>query len=528
MIKVFKKEIGGLHEAAYLLAFFTILSQILGLVRDRLLTYFLGVGADLDIYYAAFKIPDIIFFFSASVVSVSVLVPFIAEKMEEGNENAKKFTNSVFALFSVFIIVVSIVAFFVMPYILPVLFPRFSPESMSTLVNLSRILLLQPILLGVSNFFGSIVQSFRQFIVYASGPVLYNAGIIIGIIFLYPYFGLYGLVYGVLIGALLYILVQIPTIVEKGFFPKFSLDIDWPKIKKVVVIALPRTFTLGVGSLSILFLVSLASRIMEGSVSIFSLSMNLQSVPLAVVGVSYSMAAFPLLSSLFSKNKIEAFINEIKVSLQHIIFWSLPIIALFVVLRAQIVRVILGSSTKFTWTDTKLTAAVFAMFTISVLAQAVVMLFTRVYYSAKITYVPLIVNSICAGLSVILGFAFLRIFRSYPWFSEFMSDLWRVDSVTGNEVLMLALGFTVSAILNALILWYLLEKKFGGFTRGVIKTFIQSMVSALFIGVISYSMLNVFDSIFALDTVVGVFLQGFCSGIIGIAVGIIFLVVVGN
>ncbi|MCX6716422.1 MAG: oligosaccharide flippase family protein [Candidatus Taylorbacteria bacterium] len=523
MLKVLSKEVGGLHEAAYLLAFFAILSQILALVRDRLLTYHFGAGTQLDLYYAAFKIPDIIFVFAASAVSISVLVPFLVERMEDSKEKTKEFVNSIFTCFSLAIIVISVVAWIVMPYIMPWFFKGFGVDKMHTLIMMSRILLLQPILLGVANFFGSIAQAHRQFMMYASGPILYNIGIIIGIILFYPIFGLYGLVLGVLLGALFHVAIQTPAVLEKGLLPRLTFPVIWHSVKKVWYLALPRTFTLGVGSLSILFLVAMASRMTEGSVAIFNLASNLQGVPLAIVGTSYSLAAFPVLAKFFVEGKKELFVSEIRIALQHIIFWSLPVIALFVVLRAQIVRVILGASTKFTWSNTRLTAAVLAIFALSVLAQAVIMLFTRAYYAAKETATPLIINSISAVLTIIFAYGALHIFRSSEWVRTTLASVFRVENVSGNEVLMLALGSAIASILNGIVLWILIEKKFSGFSGGALRTFWRALAGSVTMGAVSYIFLNIFDGVFSLDTVVGVFLQGFLAGIIGIASGIFVL-----
>ncbi len=151
-------------------------------------------------------------------------------------------------------------------------------------------------------------------------------------------------------GAFFHLAVQIPVIIREGFVPKLSFSIDFRSIKKVLTLSLPRTFALSVGHISILALISLASLISAGSISIFQLSFNLQSVPLSIIGVSYSVAAFPTLSRLFSSGEKQKFFDHFANAARHIIFWSMPVIFLFIVLRAQIVRVILGSGA-FNWDD---------------------------------------------------------------------------------------------------------------------------------------------------------------------------------
>ncbi|MEK7065941.1 MAG: lipid II flippase MurJ, partial [Patescibacteria group bacterium] len=197
------QEIGGLHQAAYLLGFFAILSQVLGLVRDRLLAASFGAGQTLDIYYAAFRIPDFIFITVGSMVSVSVLIPFLMNKMKEGEEEGRKFIGNIFFFFFLLVVVISGITFFLVPTLSPILFPGFDSDKLAQVIILTRVLLLSPIFLGLSNIFGTLTQTYKRFFLYALSPILYNVSIISGILFFYPMFDLVGLVYGVILGAFL-------------------------------------------------------------------------------------------------------------------------------------------------------------------------------------------------------------------------------------------------------------------------------------------------------------------------------------
>ncbi len=526
-MNLLKKEISGLHEAAYLLGLFAFVSQLLAVVRDRLLTYYFGAGSELDVYYASFKVPDTIFVMAASVVAVSILVPIIVEKSEKGKIEEKEFINSIFSFFSVFMIIVSIVSFFIMPYIINIIYSGMTPEKIEEVTKLSRILLLQPFILGFANLFGSIVQVHKQFFVYALGPIFYNFGIIFGIVFFYEYLGLSGLILGVILGALLQLIIQIPAIKHNDLIPRFS-RFNITVIKHVINQSLPRTISLGVGTVAVLFLTAFASRMAEGSISIFTLAFNLQGVPLVIIGMSYSLAAFPALSRMYTRNDIQGFVAEIKSSLGHIIFWSWPVIILFVVLRAQIVRVILGSSSKFTWSDTKLTAAVFSIMVLSVLGQAVVLLITRAFYAAKNTYIPLVVNSFAAIMMVVFSLIFIDVYDICPDFKNWITHLMRVDGTVGSEVLMLSVGFSLSLLMNGVLLWVIFVKKFKSDYSDLSRTFIQSLFSSLVMGLVTYFSLNIFSRIFNIDTVIGVFLHGFVSGMMGIIVGISVLKLLNN
>ncbi|MAZ40777.1 murein biosynthesis integral membrane protein MurJ [bacterium] len=528
IVRLFNKDFGGLHEAAFLLGISAFGSQILALVRDRLFASTFGAGTTLDVYYASFRVPDIIYVLVASLVAATVLIPFITEKLgEERRQELNNFLSSILTFFLLLMIIVSLVAYVLMPTLADIVVPGFSDENKETFIELSRLLLLSPFLLGLSNLFGSVVQTMRRFFVYALTPIVYNLAIIFGLLFLYEPFGIKGLVYGVILGALFHFIIQIPTVVRSGIFPRITFVPDFSSIKKVVTLSLPRTLTLSVNHILIIVFVALASRIEEGSIAIFNLSYNLQSVPLAIIGMSYSVAAFPTLSRLFSNGDKSHFVQYIVAAGKHIIFWSLPVLSLFVVLRAQIVRTILGAG-EFTWTDTRLTAAALALFSFSVVAQGLINLFVRGYYAAGNTKKPLYVNLVSGLVSVVLGFVFLSIFSSVPGFRDFFENLFRVEGIPGTSVLMLPLAFSVGALLNLSLIWLLFKKEFREYYVSIRKSVFQSLAAALLMGIVAYYLLQVFDDVFDINTFWGIFLQGFLSGIAGIVVGILFLETLGN
>lgn len=525
------KEINGLHEAAYLLGMFALLSQVLALVRDRLLAHLFGAGAALDTYYAAFRVPDIIFVAIASIVSVYVLIPFLAEKSVISKEREKEFINTIFSAFFFIIIAVSSVAFIFASHLMKLFFPGLADSAQfGDLILLTRALLLQPIFLGASNLFASITQIHHKFILYALSPVLYNVGIISGVIFLYPVFGFIGLGIGVVLGAILHLSIQLPFIVKNGFLPKVTLGQLWHNfsdVRKVIFLSLPRTLALSAHQISFLFLASIASLMASGSIAVFNLSFNLQSVPLTIIGVSYSVAAFPTLAKMFSNGQKKEFLEQMLVATKHIIFWSFPAIALFIVLRAQIVRVILGSG-EFDWADTRLTAAALALFAVSIAAQGLILLFVRGYYAAGNTKKPLILNLISASLVVVFSFILVKLFAGSAAFQYFIESLLRVEGMDGVSVLMLPLGYSLATLLNAMALWFVFQIDFSSFSKSLSRTFFQSFSASIIMGFVSYEFLDVFDNLFALNTFWGIFSQGLFAGIVGIATGVLMLALLQN
>jgi putative peptidoglycan lipid II flippase len=322
-------------------------------------------------------------------------------------------------------------------------------------------------------------------------------------------------------------LIQLPFIIKQGFAPQFRWLSDMQPVWRVMRTSLPRTFTLSTNKLTILALVSIGSVLAPGSIAIFNFSFNLQSAPMAIVGASYSLAAFPTLSQYFTDNDHQGFMTEIATAVRYVLFWSLPLIALFVVLRAQIVRVILGAG-EFGWEATQLTAASLGLFVISVAAQSLVLVFVRAFYAADDTITPLVSNIIGAGVIIGGAFGLVEIFRSASAVRFFLEDLLRVSSVGNTSVLGLPLAYSLGSFLNAGILWLAFRWRIGSLFAGVRKSAFQSAAGAVVTGFSAYYGLVFFGQFLDLTRAVNVFLQGFGAGVIGIAAGALTLWLLDN
>lgn len=538
IFRIFNKEYANVNQAALLLGFFAFLSQVLALFRDRSIAHFIGPSPLLDTYYAAFRIPDLIFICIASLASITVIIPFLSAKMQDGEvtESAKKYLNDIFTVFFLTMCLVSLVAFVLMPYLIKLIAPGFTHAQQLKVIDLSRIMLLSPIFLGLSNLFGTVTQLFRKFFVYSLSPILYNVGIIIGVIFLYPIFSINGLAVGVALGAFMHFAIQAIASHGCGFTPKLSfsfnsknkfLNVDFSDIKKAVLTSFPRTLGLAFNNMSLIAIISLASFLKAGSISIFNFSFNLQSVPLNIIGVSYAVAAFPTLARSVSVGRMEDFRNHLKSAGRSIVFWALPTTFLFIVVRAQIVRVILGSGS-FSWDNTRLVAASLAIFSVSVVAQGMIALLSRAYYAIGDTKTPLTVNFLCSVIIMVLSYVFMHIFEHFIMFRYFIESLLKVTDIPGTEVLMLPLAYSIGTTINFILHWVYVRKDFMNGESFITKTFFQSLGAAFFLGFTAYLSLNILSPIFGTTTFLGVFLQGFISGIIGILVAILVLYLLKN
>ncbi len=501
------KEIKGLHQAAYVLALFTLASQLLAIVRDRVLAHRFGAGETLDVYYAAFRIPDLLFVLFASVLSVYVLLPFVLRASQESREVANRLLSQLFSLFLLGYVFVSALVWLSAPYLSLYIFPGFDAAMQSDLVAMMRLLLLQPFLLGISSLLGVVTQMHHRFVVYAISPLFYNIGIIFGAIYLYDVMGITGLIWGVILGALGHVLIQIPFVWRTGLLPRLTFRFDVREIFTILTVALPRALTLSLSQVQLTFFVFLASLMSIGSVTVMQLANNLYTVPLAIIGASYSVAAFPTLAALLTEKRLHEFSSYVLTALRHIIFWGLPTIALIIVLRAHIVRIILGSGA-FGWDATRLTAAVLAIFALALVFQSMLLVILRAFYAGGKAMLPLLLMICGVGVGTISAFLL------YWWFSvdadvlRTVSQVFRIEDVSGSVVLAIPLGFIIGVIVEFVLMAVAFQRVFQTSWRPLVRPTVVAICAAAAGGVATYGMLQFVVEGVNQNTFIGVFLQG--------------------
>jgi len=516
--KIFHADLGNVHHAAFWLGFFGILSATLGLLRDRLLAGTFGASRELDIYYAAFRVPDFLYTILLLFTASTAIIPIFLKNFNEDKEKAAELLGSIIIYFSFALLVLSAVAFFFMPEFVKFSLPGFSEEDLGRTTLLSRILLLSPIFLGFSNIFSSVAQAFRRFFVYGLAPVFYNIGIILGISVFYNFFGLPGLAWGVALGALLHMALQIPSLRNVGVLPKFKEIKGRSELLKIMWLSLPRTLGLSITQFTTLILTGIASTFYQGSIAIFNLALNLEYIPVTIVGLSYSVAAFPNLVSFSLSKAKDDFRKHFSAAIRHIMFWTFPMAVLILVLRAQIVRVILGSGA-FNWADTRLTAAALAILSLAIIFQSLFMLLVRAFYAEGESWRPLAINIVSALLSIGAAFWFSSEFSTGGVLADFFRTALKLDGIADLRVIALSLGIFIGGFFNFIFLFLAFRASFGWFpTDGIGRAVFQIISASLIAGLVSYWGLNVFSLFFNLHTFLGVFLQGFLAGILGILV----------
>ncbi|MFA5080056.1 MAG: murein biosynthesis integral membrane protein MurJ [Candidatus Paceibacterota bacterium] len=460
--KAISSEQSTIKGAAILLAVTVFLSRILGLVRDRLLAGSFGAGTDLDIYFAAFRIPDLVFniLFAGSVV-VSLL-PIFAEYQQKNKNESWKIINIMinFFLISFFIFFIFFLIF--TPQIISSTISEFSPSAKEATVALSRMIFISVLFFGISSILSTVLNYFNRFVAYSLAPIFYNLGIIFGIVFLVPYLGIYGAGLGVVIGSLAHLLIQLPTAIKCGFKYEPILNIKHPAIKNLFVLMLPRAIAASASQINFIIATAIAAGIGTGAISIFYLSNNLRYVPIGIIGISFATAAFPTFSKFWAEGNKEGFRRSFYSVFVQMLYLSLPIGLMFFVLRNLIVETILQSG-QFGSASTEITAACLGMYFISTFAQCLVPLILRGFFSLKDTVTPTIIALAFVAISYIFSNFFVQIFQESNILVDAVRFVFKIDGAINFQVLGLVFGFNLALLSEFLLLIYFFYKKVGDF-----------------------------------------------------------------
>jgi putative peptidoglycan lipid II flippase len=514
VVQFITRGVEGLHTAAYIVAALTFGSQVLALLRDRVFATVIGPGETLDYYYAAFKLPDFYFALFASLFSAYVLLPLLAK---EGGENAMRRVLGQACVS--FLILMGIAAFLTWAFadeVAHLLFPEFmARDTAPEFLTLFSLMLVQPIILGLSGVLSSATQLRKQFFAFSLSPILYNVGIVAGA-FLVPTLGSVALAYGVLCGTLLSLLLQVSVLFASNTLPIPSLP-SKEFIRHLSIHAIPRALALSFSTLTILVLTIYASTFVSGSVTLFSFASNVGGVPLTLVGAAYSVAAFPTLAALYAGNHREEFVRRITDAMRHIFLWSSLATVLFIVLRAHIVRIIFGTGL-FGWDETRLTAALLALFVASLVAQGVLMLLSRGYYAQGKTYLPFIFQGIGFLSAILCAYFGVGAYLHSPWIAMHVAELFRIGGVPHTEIVMLALAFSIGQLVAAVVAFLHFSFLFRGFIFPSLRALLQSLLAATVAGFATYGYLALLGGAFPLDSLFAVIFQGASAGVIGTAV----------
>lgn len=493
------KKQSNILSAAFVIGTTIIISQILGLVRQRLLVSIFGASNTLGVYLASSRLPDFLFQIIIAGALSSAFIPIFSQYLgKEKYDDANRLGSSLLLLGLFLFFILGIILFIFAREFSMLIAPGFSKVQLDLMGNLTRIIILGEILFIVGSFLSAILQSYNHFFIPGIASALYNLGIIIGIKFLSPFIGISSAAVGVVLGAFIFMIVQLPLVQRVGFSFKPSFSLGTKGVKDVIKLMAPRTLSIGVYQLGTILIVTLISFLPTPGRSyvIFDYAQTLAFAPVVLFGQAIAQAAFPILSR--EKDKLDSFKTTFVTSFNQMLYLVLPVSALFLVLRIPIVRLIYGAS-QFDWPATVLTGKTLAFFSISIFASALSYLISRGFYALHDTKTPLIIGTVTTIVMIALGAIFI--------FIEHLG----VESI--------AIAFSIATILNIVLSFVFLDIKVGGFDKRLLfSSVLKILVATIFTGLALYIPIKLLDQlVFDTTRTVGLLLLTGISSFAGLS-----------
>ena len=383
-------------KEALLLSGLIFLSYVLGLVRDRIFARTFGLSSALDAYNAAFILPELFIDVLISGALGAAFIPLFVEIYKKDKARSEEFANTTITSAVLVMIIGAAVLILFAPKTVSLIVPGFNAENQLLYSNLLRIMALSPIIFALSISLGEILVAKRQFLFYGLAPILYNFGIILGTIILSPKIGIFGAAIGSILGALLYLAIRLLGIFRSDFSLKPAFNIKMPEFRKLLVLMLPKMFGHPIEPLTFLFFTAAASRIGSGDISAISFGRNFQSVPVALIGIAFSIVVFPVLSEYASGGNRTDFIKTFKKTFTAILLLSLPATFGMYLFGPLVIERFFGGG-EFTQEAIQRTSLILGFFSISIPLESLSHLLSRAFFATKNTFIP-----VCAAFAGLL------------------------------------------------------------------------------------------------------------------------------
>lgn len=406
----------------------SLVSRLLGVLRDSLFARIFGAGGvgifNLDVYYGAFKIPDLIYGILISGAVGTAFIPVLAmiRKGKDFDSVESDFVSNTINIFCVFTFIFVIFAFIFAPLLVDFLVPGFSEESKVLTVEATRIMLLSPFFFSISSFFQAYQNASNSFFYYALAPIIYNLSIIFSAYFFAEDYGIIALAYGVVVGSISHFLIQIPALFKLGFKYRFRFDVFNMYFKKLLHLFTPRIFSASIFQITQVFDVIIASLLTAGSITVLSYAFNLSSLPMGIIGVSFAVASFASFSEVGArvmanqsdkKLKIE-FSNKLSSSLQTMYFFLIPSLVGLFVLRDFIIELILNNDNLPMEFSTQISQTLL-MYIPGVIATGTIPMLSRAFYCIHNSKTPVVLSVIMMILNLGMNY-YLAIILGYGTF----------------------------------------------------------------------------------------------------------------
>jgi len=456
-------------SAASIIMLMIMASRILGLVRQRALAYYF-TAEKLSLFFAAFRLPDLVFEVLVFGTFASAFIPVFTRELKKNEREAWRLAAIIANIGLLVFLGAGLLLIGFSDNLYQIIAPGFGEAEREQIVALTKILFAAQGFFVISYVLTGVLESMRRFLVPALAPIFYNLGIILGTILLSSRLGLLAPAIGVFVGALLHFLIQLPLAMRLGFrfIPEIKITSG---VKRIGRLAFPRMIE--VSFLQILKMAELyfASLISTASYTYYTFGNTLQLLPLGLFGISIAKAALPTLSALSDSRK--EFGRVLTKSLREMVFLTAPVATILVVLRIPIVRLVYGTDI-FTWESTVQTGYVLSAFALGVVFQAASALLSRAFYALQDTKTPVIVSITTTLIIVLLDLVFIRVFSYGVWG--------------------LAAAFSIGSSIQALTLFYLINKRLNGkFSFSYFSPFVKYILAALGSGFVMYVLLKIFD-----------------------------------
>jgi putative peptidoglycan lipid II flippase len=393
----------GLVRAGVILSATFLISRALGYLRTVVLGATFGAGPELDAFFAAFRVPDLIFQLVAAGAMGSALIPVLTGLMASGERaHAWRVVSTLANLLLTALSVLAVAAFIGAPLLVRALAPGFDEAALARTTDLTRIMLAAPVLLSLGSIATAALNAEGRFTAAAIAPIVYNIAIIAAAAVLGPTIGVTALAWGVVAGALGHVLVQLPALLGLGFRPTIGIDLADRAARRVLGLLAPRALGLGASQFTFIVMTALASSLGEGAISSFTIAFALLQIPVGVLGVPLGVVIFPSISREHALGATAAYVGMVTRAVRLIFFAMIPIAALGIVLRAPVVELLFGYG-KFDVPSIERTAATLALFLLGLPAHASIAVLARAFYARQDTRTPVAAAVLAVAVNTILG-----------------------------------------------------------------------------------------------------------------------------
>ncbi|MBD3360882.1 hypothetical protein GF366_03720, partial [Candidatus Peregrinibacteria bacterium] len=320
--KIFRPvKIGG---ATALIAMTSFLSYAIGLIRDRIIATNFGTTAATDTYNASFLIPDMLFNLFIAGALTAAFLPMFSEYLVKDKKEAYKIANTMLTGATILISLLAVIAFIFMGKIVPVIFTTATPEMHENIINMTRLMLPSAVLFAISNTLGNILMSYKHFVAYAISPILYNLGIILGVIFLSEKIGIYSAATGVFIGATFHCIIRVIDTFMTDYKYRPKLQVRHPAFKKIIKLMIPKSISLIIWQINLYIFAVVGIKLIEGGLAAFHFARNIQSFAVSLFGIAFATAVFPYLTTAVSREDKKSYVDHIQKTTQRILFFTIP------------------------------------------------------------------------------------------------------------------------------------------------------------------------------------------------------------